>query len=1404
MSAFSTSALEILQAAEDALTQPRNTKRSALANTCNNTIDYNGLHYSYTLHQEPNSNCHTHGASEASTVRELQSQLSRVMRELIELRAELAAERDHRNDTLVALGRQWREEVMVAVHRRDSSLQSDVAELEEKLTAQWRESNESRVVLRRQLEDAVRAAKVRDTDRFQLREELQETTRQVEERVEVALAQSTAARADCSRQLEQERASLSQRLDSELLRLVEMRSEDQRALQDAREALRRDGQRMREEVQRAVQEVWESSATALVKTATEPVEQLRAELRRCMTAVQAAEEKVTDCVRSCQAECRLHTTTTAERLHALEAKEAVAASRIDRAERKADGSYEVVHRMESSVQSAKDATERAQLQAASALERAQKVEHALSDRDARLIAVESHLHAVSTAEGLKAEVEACKRQVGRLESRMDATGALCERVEQLADKTVRQVNDCADRIGGCEKSVQRSAEVVQGVQEAMAACQAGNQQARDRDEIREGVVQRHGQLLTQLEQRIVGQESRLGLWRQQQEQHTKDQQMVQREMTERAEATHAMATRAQQVSSDARAEVSRLERRFDDIDRAITSSAKEATAQRATGESLRAQGLEMQRKQQHLEDQLRVAEAQVQERVLLLAELERNVAQRFKQSGSHTERLEQKLVHCEKQLQEMGGRVHDYLKDAIHHHAGESQRRLLAALNEGLSRVSEKVSTVEHTVTEMQARSGSMPKQLQTLQANSTTLQRSLQALDGRLESLRGNVDQLALHAEARGGDHQRLSTIQKDLSLLAVGQQRLQQDLLHQQEMMQTLREMQLSAGRQTRDQTLSQLGGSQAQTASTEMARAHEAGSSSPSAVIPADAGQRFNSPMPTVSPSTAMESQLAEKAAAIPPQSAQSTKTSPRMQTPQGQQRASSGSTNSSRGGSVGRPPSHLSGVSSVRPTEEAARLCSIAEQAADTTSDDDGDGTHEVAAIEPHAKSSERSPQTSTLPSVQGAAAVDLSAGAETAEKLCAPALASSAQASGIANMSHLTIIRGFTTIGSTPSDSDTDVSGLRRQQQQQQQSRSALQQRAARVAAAHEEDISSDVTTAVTLTIEAAVTPVTEGSGVTGGLRPQPSTVQRRAVTTVASGQQQQQLSSLDSSPERIPPAPARVGQPANTQADRRDVKRAGEVRLPGSEDDDDSDAVQAVVAQSSSEEGGDDSNSSQVEHLPAAGAHRGNAWAADQGGTPLEPRQRAHAAAARVEARGTEGGKSSAAALRPPQWDDWDEGETEDDDDGRGHAVKEPTAPAAQADSSGGSDMVMPMRDVGAGSDSSAASTDTSTTSTAPRQAASSAAPHHQRISGGGAEELRATERRVFVSVTGGTAGGSPAPRHVVPRHGQNTTSSSSSSAERMEALGLQRTGPTATAQRPVPQVRHYTNFDDSTTSDDD
>ncbi|KAG5510190.1 hypothetical protein GH5_08296 [Leishmania sp. Ghana 2012 LV757] len=1356
MSSFSTSALEMLQAAEDALTQRR---------YCRNVVPEGASIHAYQIadmrggdyaagqwYKEPN-----HGAvSLVSSVEELQQQLSRAMRELIELRAELAAERDRRHETLIAMGRQWKEDVLVEVHRRDAALQSDVSAVEEKMAAQLKESNESRLVLRRQLEEAMRASKVRDTDHFQLREEVRETARQLEERVDVALAQSSAARADCGRQLEQERANLSQRLDSELLRLVEMRRDDQRALQQAKELLRDEGLRVRDDIRRVAQEIWEASASALVKTTTEPIEQLRAELRQTKAATQAIEERVVDCVRACQAECRMITATTAERLHALESKQASATSSIDRAERKADSAYDTARHMENTIAAAKEATERALVQVAGAAERTLRVEHALTDRDSRLVAVEAQLHATATAEGLRAEVEACKRQAARLESRVDAAGALCTRAEQLADRTVQQVASFADRIDSCERSTQRSVDAVQRVQEGLGACESEVRQTCTHLDTSEAALQRHTQLLAQLEQRVAGQETRLGLWRQQQEQHVKDQMTVQRELTERAEATHAIASRAQQVSSDARAEVHRVERRLDDVDRTLASTSAETTTLRGSIDGQRAQALDAQRQQQQVASELRSLASRVDERMAPVKDLERSSVERMMLADAQAQSLGAKLTACEERLHEMSARVQDYLRDAVRQHVGDVRKRLLATMNEAMARVTERVAAVEEVAEQSQQRAADVPPQLAAMQQASAKLQRHVEALHAELQSLSRQTQELALHADTHAHQRQSLGAVQQELMCLTAVQQRTRQDVKLLQEAMRVLQGV-VPAG-SVRDHSLSELGMSQACTASTDVAPAAEETSSSPSAHRPPDSSVRTSSYASVAGTSAQAQPQGAATVAAPPLANTSGTS----LQELQDRQRAPSGSrSSSSKEGSGEQPALHLSGLSSVRPSgEQVERLNSVVEPTDHSIPSADSNDAAEAFAARPREVSELRRASTGTNSSTS--MLMFAAARTETVEQLSAPTHALT-QGSVAGNVSQCTAIREFTSITSSssiPGDDSSEDDGEKMHNDMVLARRGPPSEGCA-------DDVSTDLTTAVTLTSEA--------------------------------------------SPNRSSPWPPSPGQPQTVKMSTAWGKGSSESSKQGKR-------VAHRAALESATHGAENMDDSDDRAHEMPRQHSGTEEVEDAATAEKRSGGTAHVQSTcrtRV-ASASEDVHSSCN----PSWNEWGENGEEDSDEGNDEKQRvkkeeedevsepQPVKPwAARHTDAGASDddaddAVMQAKGVVKSSGTPRSRGASSTPSAA--ELVSTAMHQRQSV----ADDLRATPRRVFVSTFGDGRGAKTQQQMAqlpgsVPRHGRGTTSSSSSSAERAEALGL-RGARQNLPQRAPTQMRHYTNFDDSTSTDDD
>ncbi|RNF08414.1 uncharacterized protein Tco025E_07180 [Trypanosoma conorhini] len=563
MSNFSREATKILRAAEDALSGRRPAAQQEVWERCD---DVKGA------------------APGAPPVLELQRQLRVAVAEIGDLRSELLAERESRSQTIAALGRRWKEEMLVELRAAGYQSRRALAELEANVQQQRKEEATARAVMQRQLDEALRCAKVRDRSQFEQQERLQEQLDGLRERLEAAVAECGLLRVESAQQLEKERAALAQRLDVELLRYLDMRRDDQREREALKQQLRADVAAAGGQVKELVDAAWRTHATALERTLREPLDGFARQIARHEELVAGVDAKVHDCTTACHAEVRLQTVTLKERLGALESSSAVTASRMDRAERKADAAQEAVSRVDANVGVARDTAERAQAQAQRAAERAQRMEDTVQDRDARLTQIESQLGAAATAEKLRAEIEGVRRAALRAESGVDALRQVCERDEQLAEHTRRVVEGYTDRIEGCEQLVHRLRAAVETVEGRVPQLQ---QRTAALEETREGLVASAARLddvVAQVGQRVQSVEAAARGVGERLEQSRRDALAGLQSVTARLEHANDMALRSETSSAAARAEVDRMDRRIREIESQAGRFSADATELRAAAE----------------------------------------------------------------------------------------------------------------------------------------------------------------------------------------------------------------------------------------------------------------------------------------------------------------------------------------------------------------------------------------------------------------------------------------------------------------------------------------------------------------------------------------------------------------------------------------------------------------------------------------------------------------------------------------------------------------------------------------------------------------------------------------------------------------------------------------------------
>lgn len=675
---------------------------------------------------------------------DMQRQLRNGLQEVAELRSELAAEREHRSQTLLVLGKRWKEEVLVEMHGAEHRMRRDIAELENSVAQRLQTDATQAAVQRKAIEDLQRLAKVNDRARFEQQESLRDTLEELRGKVEAATAQSASVRIDCTQQLERAKAAMEHRLDVELIRYTDLHRDEQRELQAVKEALKEEVTSVQGRVRELVNETWRTASVALEKSLREPLETYGVDVKQLKATLQQVQSGVDDAVRGCQAESRVQLITLKERLSALESSDAVLTSKVDRAEKKSDAAQDAVARIDAAVDVAKEATERAAAHAQRAVERAQRVEDALADRDNRLVQVEGHLHGVASAEKLKGEIEACRRTVARVESQMDSIKVVSDRGEGLVERATRQVEAMTERVAQCERTVAKSQQTVSDATERVESCLQRVTAVEDTRDAMQGAVERQERLGTALEQRMASSENRLRLLGDKVEKGVRDALGSQQALSVRVEAAHELASRVESVSTTAKAEVDRLEKRVLRVEASSSTFTAEVTSIRAEVDEQTKEVVAVRESQQQLKEQLNQHEALVEDRLTMLDQF----------ANGYTERVSQLEHHMGRQLGEFGQHTDDRLA-ALENHLKETPKQLQHLIDRQQSRPLGELQQRLRDVLEKEVRP--LQKRVSTLEESMGDVEDTQQRFDTRfaqvsaLESLRGALR--ALDAQIRSSN---------------------------------------------------------------------------------------------------------------------------------------------------------------------------------------------------------------------------------------------------------------------------------------------------------------------------------------------------------------------------------------------------------------------------------------------------------------------------------------------------------------------------------------------------------------------------------------------------------------------------------------------------------------------------
>ncbi|CCW66658.1 unnamed protein product [Phytomonas sp. Hart1] len=591
---------------------------------------------------------------------DLSRQLHFALKELTSLRAEFAAEREARGESLVALGRRWKDELRVELRAGAVAQERALSALEAGLTARLQAEAGKFALLKRQQEELQHTLKAHQRGEFDRQEQLREEMEGLRGRIEQGVAAATALRGEVVREMENEKAALSTRLEVELRRGVDLHQEDLRQIQSLKASMAEEMRRAGSTIREMVQQTWGSFAAGLEREVRETQTGLVEELKRTGERVRAVEEKVEERLRTGQAELRVQTTMLRDRVAALESNEAVGASRMDRAEKKADAAHDSTSRMDAAVLVAREMVERAVGLSQRAAERAQRVEDVLLDRDARLIQVESQLHAVSTAGSLKATVVACERGLTQMESRVNALGEVCARGERLVEESGRKTDAILGRLSHCEKANTTLKSTLQGVMENVQGAVDRLVVVEDTRERIQGAADQQELACVRLEHRLDANENRTKLLAEKHAQFQKELLAQHHTLHERVEASFELISLSESVNKAAKADVERLEKRLIKIDSSTSGFLERCEAVQAEVEEFNNEIAALQRQS-----------AQIKEKIDLHAN-------RKDSNVESLERLEAEMLTKSKKL-EKDVMMH---LEQLTHHTEETAERLEAAFKD--------------------------------------------------------------------------------------------------------------------------------------------------------------------------------------------------------------------------------------------------------------------------------------------------------------------------------------------------------------------------------------------------------------------------------------------------------------------------------------------------------------------------------------------------------------------------------------------------------------------------------------------------------------------------------------------------------------------------------------------------
>lgn len=722
------------------------------------------------------------GCDGEGTSVDLRHQLPQVLKEVSELRMMLLQEQEARSALLLSLGQRWKEEVVVECRSADLDLRRILSELEKCMEENAKIISGKVQLMQQQLEDAKRHSLVYSHSRLDGEERLREDLEELKNKFHTVSNLASNASLECVQILEREKCSIDQRLDRELFRYSEMRRADEREMTSTKILLKDTALQLKNTIRSEVKDQWHNTAVALEKNLWTHIETVHAELKSCRNSEKELESKVSSMEYTHESELRGLSNALKERISALESAESCTSSLVDRSHRKCDTALETVTKLEAQFEIIRESANTSSEVSKKVVERVQHIEFALSDRDSRMAKLESHLKAVSTAESLKGDIEACRRQMGSVESHVDALRSCTERQEIIQKRITSQIDKLAGEEVRASQEAKTMKEEIEGLKDSASASALRVRELEVSLEKTQQCCTRQAQWNERLEKRVDAFDT-------QQRSFAGDFDLIRREIHE---VQNALGRRIDNVSertaqseatiTPTKAELERLENRLAKLELTHVSLERNILSLQSHEDLFKEEFSGMSTKSAQNEDY-------VKGRVDTLEKKMESLSNIFGGQNSNFSKLESKLqdhkCNTEKliteKISDVDERVEDRVKDIRHFFSlqlSEMSRKVAQEFREDMSVLEGSVHTTQDAVERIVASSSTASvAREKSINISLNEIQKLKNTVQERECLLNGAIDEVKA---AQSNFNAILRSVRNDFSQLQQSVQDVQGDLEH------------------------------------------------------------------------------------------------------------------------------------------------------------------------------------------------------------------------------------------------------------------------------------------------------------------------------------------------------------------------------------------------------------------------------------------------------------------------------------------------------------------------------------------------------------------------------------------------------------------------------------------------